>query len=64
VPKVDEEVRTLLNRVGELQLERRRLEDDGASHEQLDRNCAELTRAWNELAAALGAGAVFVARAA
>jgi hypothetical protein len=48
-------VRTLVIRVGELQLERQRLRWERATREELERNRGELVRAQHELAVALGA---------
>jgi hypothetical protein len=52
---MDETVRTLLIRVGELQLERQRLHDAGAGRFELERNRIKLVRAQHALVVALGA---------
>ena len=48
-------MRTLLVRVGRLQLERQRLRSECATREELERNRRELVDAEHELAVALGA---------
>jgi hypothetical protein len=51
---MDETVRSLLIRVGELQLERQRLHDTGAGRLELERNRIALVRAQHDLVVALG----------